>query len=153
MFLAFGAFNATLSPPHYSSSSQPVSWHSSHVDWRNSIDNGSEESGTILLHVTADVWQAVRNVEHKRVLTTAAANTISYIQILGTNSSCDSDEYCCLAYEALETPWPKSATELFRPSDLRLSETLMPTFAVRGCHVVNVTDTYGRILDFLDCNR
>jgi hypothetical protein len=26
----------------------------------------------------------------------------------------------------------------------------MPTFADRGCHVVSETDTYGRILGFLD---
>jgi hypothetical protein len=26
----------------------------------------------------------------------------------------------------------------------------MPTFADRGCHVVSVTDPYGRILNFLD---
>jgi hypothetical protein len=26
----------------------------------------------------------------------------------------------------------------------------MPTFADRGCHVVGVTDPYGRILSFLD---
>jgi hypothetical protein len=26
----------------------------------------------------------------------------------------------------------------------------LPTFADRGCHVVSVTDPYGRILGFLD---
>jgi hypothetical protein len=30
---------------------------------------------------------------------------------------------------------------------------LVPTFADRGCHVVSVTDPYGRVLDFLDRNR
>jgi CBS-domain-containing membrane protein len=49
-----------------------------------------------------------------------------------------------------KTPWPESASELYRPSDRRLSEKLVPTFADRGCHVVNVTDPYGRILGFLD---
>jgi hypothetical protein len=29
--------------------------------------------------------------------------------------------------------------------DRRLSAKLMPTFADRGCHVVGVTDLYGRI--------
>jgi hypothetical protein len=29
----------------------------------------------------------------------------------------------------------------------------VPTFADRGCHVVNVTDPYGRILGFLDWCR
>jgi hypothetical protein len=50
----------------------------------------------------------------------------------------------------LLTPWPQSASELYRPSDLRLSAKLVPTSADRGCHVVSVTDPYGRILGFLD---
>jgi hypothetical protein len=50
------------------------------------------------------------------------------------------------------TPWPESASELYRPSDSRLSTKLVPTFADRGVprHVVSVTDPYGRILGFLD---
>jgi hypothetical protein len=40
----------------------------------------------------------------------------------------------------------KSASELYRPSDRRLSEKLVPTFADRRCHVFSVTDPYGRIL-------
>jgi hypothetical protein len=42
-----------------------------------------------------------------------------------------------------------SASKLYRPSDCRLSAKLVPTFADRGCHVVSVTDSYGRILGFL----
>jgi hypothetical protein len=38
-----------------------------------------------------------------------------------------------------ETPWPESASELYPPSDRRLSAKLGPTFADRGCHVVSVT--------------
>jgi hypothetical protein len=48
------------------------------------------------------------------------------------------------------TPWLDSASELYRPSDRRLLAKLVPTFADRGCHVVSVTEPYGRILDFLD---
>jgi hypothetical protein len=48
------------------------------------------------------------------------------------------------------TRWPESASELYRPSDRSLSAKLLPTFADRGCHVVSVTDPYGRILGFLD---
>jgi hypothetical protein len=48
------------------------------------------------------------------------------------------------------TPWPESASELYRPSDRRLSAKLVSTSAVRGCHVVSVTDSYGRILGYLD---
>jgi hypothetical protein len=47
----------------------------------------------------------------------------------------------------------KSASELYRPSDHRLLAKLMPTFADRGCYVVNVTDPYGRILGFQDQSR
>jgi hypothetical protein len=48
------------------------------------------------------------------------------------------------------TPWPESASELYRPSDSRLTAKLVPTFADRRCHVVTVTNPYGRILGFLD---
>jgi hypothetical protein len=46
-----------------------------------------------------------------------------------------------------KTPWSESASELYRPSDRRLSAKLLPTFADKGCHVFSVTDPYGRILD------
>jgi hypothetical protein len=48
------------------------------------------------------------------------------------------------------TPWSQSASELYRPSHYRLSVKLVPTFADRRCHVVSVTDPYGRIVGFLD---
>jgi hypothetical protein len=51
------------------------------------------------------------------------------------------------------TPWPESATELYRSSDRRLSAKLAPTFPDRGCHMVSLTDPYGHILDFLDRSR
>jgi hypothetical protein len=46
-----------------------------------------------------------------------------------------------------------SARELYRPSNHRLSATLVPTFADRWCHVVSVTDPNGRILGFPDLSR
>jgi hypothetical protein len=46
--------------------------------------------------------------------------------------------------------WPESASELYRPSDRRLTAKLVQAFADRGCHVVSVTDPYSRILGFLD---
>jgi hypothetical protein len=50
-----------------------------------------------------------------------------------------------------KTPlWPESVSELYRPSESRLSAKLVPTFADRGFHVVNVTDPYDRNLGFLD---
>jgi hypothetical protein len=50
----------------------------------------------------------------------------------------------------LRTPWPESASELYRPSYRRLSVKLVQTFADRGCHVVGVPDPYDRIIGFLD---
>jgi hypothetical protein len=52
-----------------------------------------------------------------------------------------------------KTPWSESASEPYRPSDLRLSAKWLPTFADRGCYMVSVTDPYGRILGFLDRSR
>jgi hypothetical protein len=52
-----------------------------------------------------------------------------------------------------QTPWSESASELYRPSDRRLSAKRLPIFAVKGCHVVSVTDPFGRILGFLDRSR
>jgi hypothetical protein len=51
------------------------------------------------------------------------------------------------------TPWSESASELYRPSYRRLSAKWLPTFADKRCHVVSVTDPYGRILGFLDRSR
>jgi CBS-domain-containing membrane protein len=56
-------------------------------------------------------------------------------------------------YQRRGTRRTESASELYRPSDRRLSAKLVPTFADRGCHLVSVTDPYGRILGFLDRSR
>jgi hypothetical protein len=50
-------------------------------------------------------------------------------------------------------PWCEPASELYRPSARRLSAMLVPTFADRKCDVVSKTDSYSRILGFLDCSR
>jgi hypothetical protein len=52
-----------------------------------------------------------------------------------------------------KTPWPQSASELYRPSHRHLLAKLVPTFADRGCRVVSATDPHGRILGFLDPKR
>jgi hypothetical protein len=39
------------------------------------------------------------------------------------------------------------------PTDRRLSAKWLPTFADKGCHVIRVTNPYGRILGFLDRSR
>jgi hypothetical protein len=45
-------------------------------------------------------------------------------------------------------PWPQSASELYWPSDRRLSAKLMTTFAGRGCCVVSATNLRGRYFRF-----
>jgi hypothetical protein len=56
-------------------------------------------------------------------------------------------------YVGNDTLWPESASELYRPSDRRLSGKLLPIFLDIECHVVSVTDRYGSILGILDRSR
>jgi hypothetical protein len=44
-------------------------------------------------------------------------------------------------------------SELYQPSDSRLSAKLVPTFVDRGCGMVSTADPYGHNLGFLDRNR
>jgi hypothetical protein len=48
-----------------------------------------------------------------------------------------------------KTSWPESASELYRPSDRRLSVKLVPAFADTECHVARVTDPHCRKLGLL----
>jgi hypothetical protein len=50
-----------------------------------------------------------------------------------------------------QTPWSESASELYRPSDRRFSAKWLPTFADKGCHVVSVTNPYGRCTHEAEC--
>jgi hypothetical protein len=52
-----------------------------------------------------------------------------------------------------KSPWPKSASELYRPSDCLLSAKLEPGFADRGRSVASVKDPNAHILRFLDRSR
>jgi hypothetical protein len=45
------------------------------------------------------------------------------------------------------TRWVDNLEEGLERSDRRLSAKLVPTFADRECHVVSVTDPYGRMID------
>jgi hypothetical protein len=49
-----------------------------------------------------------------------------------------------------KTPWAESVSELYRPSDRRLSPKLVPTFADRVCRVVSAVNPNGRNLGLLD---
>jgi hypothetical protein len=47
----------------------------------------------------------------------------------------------------------RGLSELYRPSDRRLSTKLVPTFSDRENHVVSVMNPCGRIIEFLDRSR
>jgi hypothetical protein len=49
--------------------------------------------------------------------------------------------------------WPESTSELYRLRDRSLLATLVQTFKNGGCRVVSLTNSYGRILGFLDRSR
>jgi hypothetical protein len=60
-------------------------------------------------------------------------------------------QYFITNKQAKQTLLPKSASELYWPSDRCLSGKLVPTFYVdRGGYVVSVTNPYSCILSFLD---
>jgi hypothetical protein len=48
----------------------------------------------------------------------------------------------------LHNEWLESGSELYRPSDRCLLAKSVSNFGERGCHVVSVTDPYGRNLGF-----
>jgi hypothetical protein len=52
-----------------------------------------------------------------------------------------------------QVPWPESASKVDRPRDRCLSAKLLPTFADTWCHMVSVTNPYGRNLGFLYRSR
>jgi hypothetical protein len=72
-------------------------------------------------------------------------------KLLRTHSPYEGYHYVLIS--KTKTPWSESASELYRPSDRRLSAKRLPTCADGGCHVASVTDSYGRILGFLDRSR
>jgi hypothetical protein len=62
-------------------------------------------------------------------------------------------QFCCCSTNTVDIVRELTIpSRYYRPSDRFLSAKLVPTFAVRGCHVVSVTVPYGRILGFLDRN-
>jgi hypothetical protein len=52
--------------------------------------------------------------------------------------------YFGTVYKVLKTPGLQSASELYRPSDRRLSAKFVPTLAERGCRVVSATNPHSR---------
>jgi hypothetical protein len=119
-------------------------------------------TGYILTQKLTQVWLKVRNIDMERDADNPQGRSIHHIcRALHNVAHISLHKYLnteignkvhYLSF-VKKTPWPESASKLFPPSDRRLSAKLVPTFADRGCHVVNMTDPYGRILGFLDQSR
>jgi hypothetical protein len=60
-----------------------------------------------------------------------AATAISYSAVTKSRA---------LQFTIKQTQWPESSSELYRPSDRRLSEKLVSMFADRECRVVSAAD-------------
>jgi hypothetical protein len=69
------------------------------------------------------------------------------------HKKCEENMLLLLQQWKRKTPWSESASKLYRPSGRRLSAKWFPTFVDRECHVARVTDSYDRILGFLDSSR
>jgi hypothetical protein len=83
----------------------------------------------------------------------ASRVVLSSIELVSSGILSQRDANKAHAAKQNQTPWSESASQLYRPSDRRLSAKLVPTFVERGCHMVSVMDPYGCIIDFLDWNR
>jgi hypothetical protein len=87
-------------------------------------------------------WQAWNKSCHDASL----RRFCSSVSLRGTNFAqsflfCKSSLRICLKrLTNTQTPWLESASELYRPSDRRLSAKLVPTLADRGCRVVSATN-------------
>jgi hypothetical protein len=68
---------------------------------------------------------------------TAPVPEIMDIRLKRTGRNAHFDKFACTLFASMhiKSPWPASASKLYRPSDRRLSK-LVPTFADRGCRVV-----------------
>jgi hypothetical protein len=98
------------------------------------------------------VYEGCTKAQHKAVYPYIAAKNHRRLkcELFGETDARVSNDI--LIYDVIIiiiTPWPEPESELYRPSDRSLLAKLVPTFAVRGRHVVTVTDPYGRISRFL----
>jgi hypothetical protein len=110
---------------------------------------------TTILSSSSLSWTHLRNL---RANVQNAMNSSRINQTRKDTSPCVSADVklCALPLQqqkTKKTPRSEPASELYRPSDRRLSAKLVPTFADTGCHVVSVTDPYGSILCFLHRSR
>jgi hypothetical protein len=94
--------------------------------------------------------KALLNVEVERVLSWAEMLKTRCVNVTAMKENDCFIDWLLVQFHTTTTPWPESASELYRPSDRRLSAKLVPTFVYGGCHVVSVTDPYGRNLGFPD---
>jgi hypothetical protein len=75
---------------------------------------------------------------NKWLVASTQTRTVSNSSITSSPGSKGTSDRFVVAYKLNLTLWPESASELYRPSDSRLSAKLVPTFADRGHHVASV---------------
>jgi hypothetical protein len=121
-----------------------VRWQFS-ISYSRSWDNAAEVSRPVSQYLWSKCWQLL-------VLRHQPYRSAWWIDtwLLALNKRMYAEQACMCLLCSKCTPWPDSASELYRRSDRRLSAKLVPTFADRRSAL---TAPYGRILGFLDRNR
>jgi hypothetical protein len=102
-----------------------------------------------MLHMRVKQFHEYRQRTARNNLRVWVAHCLRISHVSGWNLLDNGLSLLSLPWIFWPTPWPESASELYRPSDRRLSPKLVPNFVDIRCHVVSVTDPY-RILGFLD---
>jgi hypothetical protein len=87
--------------------------------------------------------KSIISIISSSVTTTIIMNTAITIYITTTKTTTITSRIT-VTITNKQTPWPESASEVYRPSDRRLSAKLMPTLADGGCLVVSATNPHGR---------
>jgi hypothetical protein len=100
-----------------------------------------------MLHLSYMKFPSVKL--QQTVLSVYVLTMVSETYTSETSRYCNDENYILQQ----QTLWPESESELYQPSNRRLSAKIVPTFADIGCHVVSITDPYDRILGFLDRRR
>jgi hypothetical protein len=146
--------------------------------WLHSFISQNSSTNDTLRLCQVVVWNQILSSSHVlasvcRLLCAGIFSFLLYILEIALKPWDGSDTFCCvtntfntrflntkikqssfsLIHYLKKTLWSESASELYRPSDRRLSAKSLPTFAYKGCHMVSVTNPYGRILGFLDRSR
>jgi hypothetical protein len=94
-----------------------------------------------------------QRTQHVRTVQVSCTVVASWTAIGRGMNCCTEPVLTGALYMLYISRWSEPASELYRPSDSRLSTKSVTTFADRGCHVISMTDPNCRILGFLYRSR